>query len=108
ESGRERGRLWRLTPPNFTPPKPPRPGHATTLELVATLENPNSWWRETAQLLLFERQDFSAVTALHAMVIRGRTAQARLHALWTLAGLNTLLDEDVLAGLQDAEAGVRE
>ena len=108
ESGRDRGRIWRLTPPNFKPPKPPRLGHATTVELVATLENPNSWWRETAQRLLFERQDLSAVPALHKMVKRGRTAQARLHALWTLAGLNTLLDEDVLAGLQDAEAGVRE
>src|SRR6184192_782243 len=108
ESGRDRGRLWRLTPPNFTPRKPPRLGHATTLKLVATLENPNSWWRETAQRLLFERQDQSAVPALRKMVKRGRTAQARLHALWTLAGLNSLNDEDVLAGLEDQAAGVRE
>src|SRR5438093_9701433 len=108
ESGRDRGRIWRLTPPNFTPRKPPRLGHATTLKLVATLENPNSWWRETAQRLLFERQDQSAVPALRKMVKRGRTAQARLHALWTLAGLNSLSDEDVLAGLKDQAAGVRE
>ena len=108
ESGRERGRIWRLTPSNFTPPKPPRLGHATTLELVATLENPNSWWRETAQRLLFERQDQSAVLALRKMVKRGKTPQARLHALWTLAGLNSLGDEDVLAGLKDQAAGVRE
>ena len=108
ESGRERGRLWRLAPQNFTPRKPPRLGHATTVELVATLENPNSWWRETAQRLLFERQDQSAVPALRKMVKRGRTAQARVHALWTLAGLNRLNDEDVLAGLKDQAAGVRE
>jgi putative membrane-bound dehydrogenase-like protein len=108
ESGRDRGRLWRLTPPNFVPRKPPRLGHATTVELVATLENPNSWWRETAQRLLFERQDRSAVPALRKMVERGRTSQARLHALWTLAGLNSLSEEDVLAGLQDQVAGVRE
>src|SRR5437667_5657001 len=43
ESGRERGRLWRLTPPNFKTPKPPRLGRPTTAELTATLENPNSW-----------------------------------------------------------------
>jgi putative heme-binding domain-containing protein len=108
ESGRERGRIWRLTPSNFKPPKPPRLGRATNIELVATLENPNSWWRETAQRLLFERQDLSAAAALHKMVKRGQTPQARLHALWTLAGLNSLMDEDVLAALQDAEAGVRE
>jgi putative membrane-bound dehydrogenase-like protein len=108
ESGRERGRLWRLTPPSFTPQKPPRLGQATTAELVATLENPNSWWRETAQRLLFERQDKAAVSALRKMVRRGRTPQARLHAIWTLAGLNRLKDEDVLAGLKDRAAGVRE
>jgi putative membrane-bound dehydrogenase-like protein len=108
ESGRERGRLWRLTPPNFTPRKPPRLGHATTVELVAILENPNSWWRETAQRLLFERQDKSAVSALRKMVKRGRISQARLHALWSLAGLNSLTDEDLLAGLKDQAAGVRE
>src|SRR5262249_8537768 len=76
--------------------------------LVATLENPNSWWREAAQRLLFERQDKSALPALRKMVKRGRTAQARLHALWTLAGLSALTDEDVLAGLKDPSAGVRE
>src|SRR6185369_2279252 len=108
ESGRERGRLWRLTPPNFKASKLPWLGHATTLELVATLENPNSWWRETAQRLLFERQDPSAQPALHKMAKRGRTPQARLHALWTLAGLSQLSDEDVIAGLKDPAAGVRE
>ncbi len=108
ESGRERGRLWRLTPPHFTPAKPPRLGRATAAELVAALENPNSWWRETAQRLLFERQDPSVTSALHKMVQRGRTPQARLHALWTLAGLNALTEEDVLAGLKDPAAGVRE
>ena len=108
ESGRDRGRLWRLAPPNFKPPKPPRLGAVSALELVATLENPNSWWRETSQRLLVERQDLSAVTALRKMAKRGRTPQARLHALWTLAGLNALTDEDVLAGLKDQAAGVRE
>src|SRR5438445_534590 len=37
ESGSERGRIYRLTPPGFSPPKPPRLGRATTAELVATL-----------------------------------------------------------------------
>src|ERR1041385_5400836 len=108
ESGRERGRLWRLSPPNFPLPKPPRLGRATTLELVATLENPNSWWRETAQRLLFERQDVSATPALRKLLKSGKTAQARLHALWTLDGLKNLRDEDVSIGLHDREAGVRE
>ena len=108
ESGRERGRLWRLAPPKFKLQKPPRLGRATTLELVAALENPNSWWRETAQRLLFERQDLSAVSALRKMAKRGKTPQSRLHALWTLAGLRSLTDEDVLTGLADESTGVRQ
>jgi putative membrane-bound dehydrogenase-like protein len=108
ESGRDRGRLWRLAPPGFKVPPAPRLSRATTAELVATLENPNSWWRETAQRLLLERQALSAEPALRHLVKRGPTGQARLHALWTLAGLKKLAEEDVLAGLQDSEAGVRE
>ncbi len=108
ESGRERGRIWRLTPPDFKPQDRPRLGHATVSELVAALENPNSWWRETAQRLLVERQDHSSVPALRSLLGRSRTPQARLHALWTLAGLNRLSDEDLLAGLLDPTAGVRE
>jgi hypothetical protein len=42
------------------------------------------------------------------MVRNGKTAQGRLHALWTLHGLKTLRDEDVLLGLRDSEPGVRE
>src|SRR5439155_26441920 len=64
--------------------------------------------RETAQRLLFERQDQSAVSALRKMVKRGQTPQARLHALWTLAGLNSLTDKEILADLEDQSAGVRE
>ncbi|MBI3879555.1 MAG: HEAT repeat domain-containing protein [Verrucomicrobia bacterium] len=108
EAGRDLGRLWRLTPLDFKPSKPPRLGSASTAELVATLENPNSWWRETAQRLLFERQDKSAAPALHNLVKKSKSPQTRLHALWTLDGLNELTDDDALTGLKDKAPGVRE
>ncbi|MDZ4287959.1 MAG: PVC-type heme-binding CxxCH protein, partial [Prosthecobacter sp.] len=108
EAGRDMGRLWRLTPPDFKASKPPRLGSASSAELVATLENPNSWWRETAQRLLFERQDKSVAPALHDLVKNGRTPEARLHALWSLDGLSELTDADLLASLKDKTAGVRE
>ena len=57
ESGRDRGRIYRLTPPGFKLTKPPRLGSASVAELVAALENPNAWWRETASRLIYERQD---------------------------------------------------
>jgi putative membrane-bound dehydrogenase-like protein len=108
ESGRDRGRLYRLSPPGFKAPKPPRLGSASTAELVVTLENPNSWWRETAQRLLFERQDQTAVEGLRSLLGKSSSELARLHALWTLEGLGALRDAEILSGLSDPSAGVRE
>lgn len=108
ESGNDRGRIYRLAPPNFQPTKPPRLGDATTAELVATLENPNSWWRETAHRLIYERQDSAAVEPLRALLRMSDFPQARLHAMWSLAGLDALTDGDLQIALKDAAPGVRE
>lgn len=107
-SGRDRGRIYRLAPPGFKAPKPPRLGSASTAELVATLENPNSWWRETAQRLLFERQDRAAINPLRALARGSASELARLHALYALDGLGALRDEDLVPALADRSAGVRE
>jgi putative heme-binding domain-containing protein len=108
EGGRELGRIYRLSPPNFRVPKPPRLGKAATTELVAQLENPNSWWRETAQRLLYERQDRSAVEPLRKLVSQSSLPQTRLHALWSLEGLDSLQEEDISVALADRSAGVRQ
>jgi len=108
EAGRDMGRIWRLTPPDFKPGKAPRLGEASGEELVATLEHPDAWWRETAQRLLFERQDSSVFPALRNLVKESKFPQARLHALWTLEGLGALTRDDLLVGMRDPAAGVRE
>lgn len=107
-SGRDRGRIYRLTPPNFTASAPPRLGKATTAELVATLGNPNSWWRDTAHRLLYERQDWAAIEPLRRMLRESPNALARLGALWSLAGLHVLQDDDLRTALRDKAPGVRE
>jgi putative heme-binding domain-containing protein len=108
ESGRDRGRIWRLTPPGFKPPPPPRLGEASTARLVECLENPNAWWRETAHRLLFERQDRAAIDPLRTMLRTSQSPLARLHALWSLQGLETLTEDDLLRGLNDEAPGLRE
>lgn len=108
ESGRDHGRIWRLTPPDFQPVAPPQLGTATTAELVATLEHPQAWWRETAQRLLFERQDEAAVPLLRTLLRNTLSGQGRLHVLYTLDGLGALVREDVLFGLFDRQAELRE
>jgi len=111
-SGKNRGRIWRLVPSRFANgyQKPPRPrlGTASTVELVRELANPNGWWRSTAQRLLYERQDNAAVPALRNMLIGNRQPVARLHAMWTLQGLHSLNQQDLLTALKADHAGVRE
>jgi putative membrane-bound dehydrogenase-like protein len=107
DSGRDRGRIYRLAPPGFKPPTPPRLGKATTAELVATLENPNAWWRETAQRLLYQRQDKAAVEPLRKLTRESQSPLAQLHALWTLRGLGALTQEDVLHALRSPAPGLR-
>jgi putative membrane-bound dehydrogenase-like protein len=108
ESGRDRGRIYRLAPPGFRAPKPPRLGSASTAELVATLANPNGWWRDTAQRLLVERQEVAAVPALREGLTASPVELARLHALWTLEGIGHLRVEDLAMALRDRSGGVRE
>lgn len=107
-SGNDRGRIYRLAPPNFKTPPQPRLGSATTAELVRQLENPNSWWRETAHRLLYERQDQTAVEPLRELFHESRLPQGRLHALWSLVGLNALTEADIQRALEDSEPYLRE
>ena len=107
-SGRDRGRLYALVF-NGTRARPrPKPGDAGPAELVTLLADPDAWWRETAQRLLFERQDRSVAVALRAMVEARPSATGRLHALWTLELLGSLDAGSLELGLADSEPRVRE
>jgi putative heme-binding domain-containing protein len=80
---------------------------ATVGELAALLEHPNGWHRETAQRLLYERQDPESVPALRRLVRESAVAVGRQHALYTLAGLKQLQDGDLWPALADEESQVR-
>ncbi|MCI0334450.1 MAG: CehA/McbA family metallohydrolase [Planctomycetes bacterium] len=107
-SGRQHGRIYRLAPPGFLYPGPPRLGDATADQLVSALESPHGWWRDTAHRLLFERPDSSAVAPLRRLLSGSRLPQARLHALWSLSGLKALSIDDLAKALEDKHAAVRE
>lgn len=107
ERGRDRGRLYRFAPPDFKPRATPHLSKASTAELVALLAHPNAWHSDTAQRLLFERQDQSAVSALRVMMAKDPSAPARLHALWVLDGLGALREEDALIAIRDSDEHVR-
>ncbi len=107
-SGVDRGRIYRIVPEGFKRPKPPQLSKATTAELVALLEHPNGWHRDTASRLLYQRQDRSAIAPLTKLAAESKSALGRLHALYALDGLNALDAALVLRGLTDAEPRVRE
>ncbi|HUE72735.1 MAG TPA: PVC-type heme-binding CxxCH protein [Pirellulaceae bacterium] len=106
-SGNDRGRIWRLAPPGYKVPTAPRLSKATTAALVAHLENENAWWRETAQRLLLERQDKSAVEPLRKVLRGSKSPQARLHALYTLHVLGDGNVCDALTAINDEHAELR-
>jgi putative membrane-bound dehydrogenase-like protein len=108
QDAQDRGRIYRILPPDFKPPKPPRLGKATTYGLVATLSHPNGWQRDTAARLLYERRDPKAVPFLASLLEASRDPLARLHALHALDGLGALNPICVLNGLHDTEEHVRE
>ncbi|MEX2141365.1 MAG: PVC-type heme-binding CxxCH protein [Pirellulales bacterium] len=107
-SGRDRGRIWRVTAEGAPQYQRPRLGRANTAELVAALERPDAWWRETAARLLYERQDKSAVGRLERLVADAKQPTTRAAALWALQGLGALRPEVAEAALEDTSSGVRE
>ncbi len=93
------GRIWRLRYDGIERDRTaPRMNSETAAQLVAHLSHVNGWWRDTAQQLLILKQDRSVVPALQQLARNGRpdlaraqsTADARVHALWTLEGLGAL------------------
>ena len=96
-----RGRIWRLTHKDFEPRPKPHMLEETPAQLVAHLEDPNGWWRDTAQRLLVLKGDKSVVPALTKMAESCKNPLGRLHAMWTLEGLNALAPEVVMHRLHD-------
>jgi putative membrane-bound dehydrogenase-like protein len=108
-SGRNQGRIYRIAPPGFRFSPPPKLSQFPTSELVLTLKRRDAWYRDTAQRLLYERQDQAAVTGLRRLLVEAQAPepQTRVDALWTLRGLGGLRNEDLLLALVDRAAEVR-
>ena len=104
----QRGRIWRIRHRDLAPTAAPRMSRETTAELLRHLENPNGWWRDTAQRQLILRPDRDTVAPLLRDLARSHDQPlTRLHALWTLEGL-ARIDAPLLAGaLADRDPRLR-
>lgn len=105
--GHDRGRIWRIVAQGGDQAPPLDLAALPTVCLVKQLASGNAWQRLTAQRLIVERQEQSAVPHLAALLIGGPTPQARLHALYTLSGLDAISPDAISACLDDAHYALR-
>ncbi len=85
----------------------PHLSDASDQALVEFLSHPSGWWRDTAQQLLIERGASTAASTLREIIRSAENELTRLHALWTLDGLNALDRNTVQRALSDESPHVR-
>ena len=101
------GRIYRVVHDTTRRDRKPALSKATPAQLVETLSHPNGWWRDTAQRLLVERGDRSIAKALTDKAEKAPDWRTRLHALWTLDGLDGIDPATVTRALEDSSRDVR-
>jgi putative membrane-bound dehydrogenase-like protein len=106
-AGEDKGRIYRVYPAAKRPRPIPRLDGLNTAGLVAALDSPSGWQRDTAQQMLIQRADLAAVPELEKLVRENPRTVSRLHALCTLDGLGQLKAHLLLHALADSHPGVR-
>ncbi|MBE7174395.1 MAG: cytochrome C, partial [Williamsia sp.] len=108
------GRIYRLVHDGYKPGKKPAMLEEPAAKLVTYLDHKNGWWRDNAQKQLVILGDKSVVPTLK-QIVQGQQGSlsekpshlARLHALWTLEGLDAI-DKDILyTALNDEHPQIR-
>ena len=109
------GRIYRIVHDDFKPDSH-RPNllNEPSNQLITYLDHHNGWWRDNAQQLLIIRNDQSVMPTLRqiAMGEKGPSAKqpgplARIHALWTLEGLESIDKPTLFKALTDSDSQVR-
>jgi glucose/arabinose dehydrogenase len=101
------GRIYRVVHDSTTRDTVNPFARATSRQLVDALSHPNGWRRDTAQRLLVERGARSEVPNLIKLAAGAEDWRTRLHALWTMDGMDAIQPATVMAALQDPNRDVR-
>jgi putative membrane-bound dehydrogenase-like protein len=107
-AGADMGRIYRIYPEGTALRKIPRLDKLDTAGLVAAMESPNGWQRDTAQRLLVESGERAAIAPLEKLARESPNAKTRLQALCTLDGLGELKPPTLVRALADSHPAVRE
>ena len=92
------GRIWRIVPKGKNVKKVHPLQQASGPTLISYLSHPDGFYRDIAQRLLIEKQDKSLIPELKKAVKKNASTLGRLHALWTLEGLQAA-DTEFLSSL---------
>lgn len=92
------GRIYRVVYRDNPRGARPRMSSESGAGLVARLNHPNGWWRDTAQRLIVQRRDMSVVPVLEKLAEQSG-AIGQVHALWCLEGLDALTPGVLLKAL---------
>lgn len=101
------GRIYRIVHTSTQRDNKPALSQKTAVQLVEYLNHPNGWWRDVAQRLIVERGDTAAVPKLQQLVTSAKDHRARLHALWSLEGLEAVDLQILKKAFLDKSAHVR-
>jgi putative membrane-bound dehydrogenase-like protein len=106
-AGEDRGRIYRIMPKGVKTLGGKQRNLAE--QALSLLSDSNQWVRITAQRLLIEKHEKAAVKGLKSLISDGKSqGAARLHALWTLQGLNELEEGLCEKALADTLPEIRE
>jgi mono/diheme cytochrome c family protein len=100
------GRIYRIVHSSTGRVRKPALSKQSPAQLVDLLSHPNGWFRDTAQRLLVERADPTVVGLLKRKAAAPATT-TRLHALWTLDGLDSIDADLIVRALGDPSRDVR-
>jgi putative membrane-bound dehydrogenase-like protein len=107
-AGHDKGRIYRVFPTGAKLRPIPHLDRLDSAALVAAMDSPNGWQRDTAQRLLLHAGGSEAVTPLGSLAVASARPQTRLQALCTLDGLGGMSAEMLLPALRDPHPAVRE
>ncbi len=107
-AGADKGRIYRVFPKQAKLRPIPNLAGLDVAHLVAAMESDNGWQRDTAQRLLVERQDKSAIGPLQNLFAASANSKTRMQVLCTLEGLHGINLPLLAQAFRDVDAHVRE
>lgn len=114
DKNKQYGRIYRMVYDGMQRGPKPQMLNEPVSKLVNYLNHPNGWWRDNAQKEIVLRGDKSVVPALKQIALgeqgslkENPSALGRIHALWTLDGLEAADKEVLLKAMEDEDAQVR-